>query len=52
MHPGLWLFLLIVLFVAGGLFTFYRDSKRPLPKNLPPPLQDDPDELDDNDTRH
>ena len=44
MKTGLWLFLLILLFVAAGLLTFYRDARRPLPKNLPPPLEDDDDE--------
>ena len=32
---------LIIVFVLGGLLTFRADAKRPLPKNLPPPLPDD-----------
>lgn len=44
MPDGAWIFLLIVLFVAGGLVAFWRNSKTELPKNLPPPLQDEEDE--------
>ena len=41
---GLIIFIVIVLFVAGGLFAFRRDANRELPKNLPPPLKDEDDE--------
>jgi len=41
MSKGLLIFLLVLAFVAVGLMRLYRDSKRPLPKNLPPPLKDD-----------
>ena len=41
MSSGLIIFIVIVLFVAGGLFAFRRDANRELPKNLPPPLQDE-----------
>jgi hypothetical protein len=41
MNTGLIAFLLIVAFIAGLLFAFRRNAKQPLPKNLPPPLQDD-----------
>lgn len=46
MPDGAWIFLLIVLFMAGGLAAFWRNAKSELPKNLPPPLKDD-DEEDD-----
>ena len=46
MKTGWWIFLLIVLFIAGGLLGFYRNAKQPLPKNLPPPLPDDPEDED------
>ena len=43
-----WLILgLIIVFIVGGLMTFYNDAKRPLPKNLPPPLPDDDEEEDE-----
>lgn len=44
MLAGVLIFLLIIAFVAGGLFALRKDAKRPLPKNLPPPLKDEDDE--------
>jgi hypothetical protein len=44
MGTGILVFGLIVAFVVGGMMTFRADAKRPLPKNLPPPLKDEDDE--------
>jgi hypothetical protein len=38
---GLAIFILIIVFVGGGMFALRADAKRPLPKNLPPPLEDE-----------
>jgi hypothetical protein len=46
MKVGLLVFGLIIVFLMGGLMTLRADAKRPLPKNLPPPLKDDEDEDD------
>jgi hypothetical protein len=44
MLSGILIFLLILAFVGGGLLALRRDAKRPLPKNLPPPLKDEEEE--------
>jgi hypothetical protein len=44
MSQGFWIFILIVVFLAGGLMAFWRNAKSELPKNLPPPLPPDDDE--------
>lgn len=44
MSKGLIAFGLIILFVLGGLLAFRSNARLPLPKNLPPPLQDEDDE--------
>lgn len=46
MKPGLLVFGLIIAFIVGGLLTFRADAKRPLPKNLPPPLKDEDEDED------
>ena len=48
MATGIAIFVLILLLVGAGLMPLYRDSKRPLPKNLPPPLKDEDDEDDES----
>ncbi len=35
---------LVVLFIAGGLLGFWKNAHSPLPKNLPPPLKDEPED--------
>jgi cbb3-type cytochrome oxidase subunit 3 len=35
---------LAVLFIAGGLLAFWRNSRQELPKNLPQPLPDEPED--------
>lgn len=47
MWQGIVIFIVIVLFVIGGLLAFWRNAKSPLPKNLPPPLKDDDENEDD-----
>jgi len=37
---GILIFILIIGFVGAGMLALRTDSKRPLPKNLPPPLKD------------
>ena len=44
MKLGFIAFLLILGFLATRLIALRRDAKRPLPKNLPPPLKDDEEE--------
>lgn len=46
MRPAIIIFLLAVGLMAGGLLAFLRNAKQDLPKNLPPPLKDDPDDWD------
>jgi hypothetical protein len=43
---GLLIFLMAVALLAGGLVAFLRNARQDLPKNLPPPLEDEPDEWD------
>ena len=38
------IFALIVLFIVGGLYGFKFAARTGLPKNLPPPLEDDEDD--------
>lgn len=33
-----------VAYMGVLLYGFWRDSRKPLPKNLPPPLPDDPED--------
>ena len=47
MSTGIIIFGLILLFLLGGLLAFYRNSKQPLPKNLPPPLPPEQNESDE-----
>ncbi len=44
MRPAIVIFILAVLFMAGGLLAFLRNARQDLPKNLPPPLKDDPED--------
>jgi hypothetical protein len=44
MRPAILIFLLAVALMAGGLLAFLRNAKQDLPKNLPPPLKDDPED--------
>jgi hypothetical protein len=38
------IFLLAVALMAGGLLAFLRNARQDLPKNLPPPLKDEPED--------
>lgn len=49
MSTGLIVFGLIVVFMVGGLLTFLRNARQPLPKNLPPPLKDEDADHDGDD---
>ena len=44
MQTAIVIFLLAVALMAGGLLAFLRNARQDLPKNLPPPLKDEPDE--------
>jgi hypothetical protein len=44
MKTGLLIFLLILAYTAVHLLVIRKDAKRPLPKNLPPPLKDEDEE--------
>lgn len=44
MSRGLIAFGLIIVFILGGLLAFRANARLPLPKNLPPPLQDEDEE--------
>ena len=44
MRPAILIFLLAGALMAGGLLAFLRNAKQDLPKNLPPPLKDEPDD--------
>ncbi|HTE41796.1 MAG TPA: hypothetical protein VK629_13275 [Steroidobacteraceae bacterium] len=41
MKIGIIVFVLVVAFVVSGMIALRNDAKRPLPKNLPPPLKDE-----------
>jgi len=42
--PAIIIFLLAIALMAGGLLAFLRNARQDLPKNLPPPLKDEPDD--------
>ena len=44
MQTAIVIFLLAVALMAGGLLAFLRNARQDLPKNLPPPLKDEPDD--------
>jgi len=44
MRTAIVIFLLAVVLMGGGLLAFYRNARQELPKNLPPPLKDDPED--------
>lgn len=44
MKPAIIIFLLAIALMAGGLLAFLRNARQDLPKNLPPPLKDEPDD--------
>lgn len=44
MRSAIIIFLLAVALMAGGLLAFLRNARQDLPKNLPPPLKDDPED--------
>lgn len=44
MWQGVVIFLMVALFIAGGLIAFWRSAHSSLPKNLPPPLKDEDEE--------
>jgi hypothetical protein len=48
MSAGVILFGLIFLFMAGGLFAFWRSTNQNLPKKMPPPLKDEEEDDEDD----
>jgi len=46
MPAGLIIFVLVVLFIVGGLLAFWRNAHSKLPDNLPPPLKEEDEDQD------